>query len=300
MKLTTRCGSAAVDGLNEALLAKAAEAKLLRTNRVRVDTTVVPANVAYPTDSGLLAKAIGRIAATGRRIQAAGGATRTKVRDRSRAAGQAGARDRARSCGPRSAAGGTRRWPWCGGSPASWPTWPRPPPRDAERLLANAKRRCAGPAPRPPSSQADGEQRRGRGAAAGPAGPRGQRPDRPAGRDPADRRPDPAAAGRARPRTARPGGSACTTRTPGRSPRAGSASRSSSATRPRSSTTTTAIVLDHDRRARQPRRRAPARARRRTGHQPHRPARPAPSPPTAATARAASTTPCTTSASATS
>jgi IS5 family transposase len=35
MKLTTRCGSAAVDGLNEALLAKAAEAKLLRTNRIR-------------------------------------------------------------------------------------------------------------------------------------------------------------------------------------------------------------------------------------------------------------------------
>ena len=31
MKLTTRCGTAAVDGCNEALLAKAAEAKLLRT-----------------------------------------------------------------------------------------------------------------------------------------------------------------------------------------------------------------------------------------------------------------------------
>ena len=43
MKLTTRCGSAAVEGLNEALLAKAAEAKLLRCTRVRVDTTVVPA-----------------------------------------------------------------------------------------------------------------------------------------------------------------------------------------------------------------------------------------------------------------
>jgi len=57
MKLTTRCGSAAVDGLNEALLAKAAEAKLLRTSRVRADTTVVAANVCYPTDSGLLAKA---------------------------------------------------------------------------------------------------------------------------------------------------------------------------------------------------------------------------------------------------
>ena len=61
----------------DALLAKAADAKLLRTNRVRADTTVVPADVAYPTDSGLLARAIRRIAVTGRRIQAAGGATRT-------------------------------------------------------------------------------------------------------------------------------------------------------------------------------------------------------------------------------
>jgi transposase, IS5 family len=88
MKLTTRCGSAAVDGLNEALLAKAAEAKLLRCTRIRVDTTVVPSNVAYPTDSGLLAKAVRRIDATGRRLQAAGGAVRTRLRNRSRAAGR--------------------------------------------------------------------------------------------------------------------------------------------------------------------------------------------------------------------
>ncbi len=88
MKLTTKCGAAAVEGLNEALLAKAAEAKLLRTNKIRVDTTVVPSNVAYPTDSGLLARAIRRIATTSRRIQAAGGGTRTKVRDRSRSAGR--------------------------------------------------------------------------------------------------------------------------------------------------------------------------------------------------------------------
>src|SRR4051812_33911963 len=87
MKLTTRCGTAAVEGCNEALLAKAGEAKLLRTSRLRADTTVVPADVAYPTDSGLLAKAVRRIAAAGRRIQAAGGATRTRVRDRSRSAG---------------------------------------------------------------------------------------------------------------------------------------------------------------------------------------------------------------------
>ncbi len=88
MKLTTRCGTAAVQGCNEALLAKAADAKLLRTNRVRADTTVVCADVAYPTDSGLLAKAIRRIADTGQRIQAAGGGTRTRLPDRSRAAGK--------------------------------------------------------------------------------------------------------------------------------------------------------------------------------------------------------------------
>jgi IS5 family transposase len=77
-----------VEGLNEALLAKAAEAKVLRCSRIRVDTTVVPSNVSYPTDSGLLAKAVNRIAATGRRIRAAGGAVRTKLPGRSRAAGR--------------------------------------------------------------------------------------------------------------------------------------------------------------------------------------------------------------------
>jgi IS5 family transposase len=62
MKISTRCGDDAVAGLNEALLTKAAEAKLLRTNRVRADTTVVEADVAYPTDAGLLAKAVGAMA----------------------------------------------------------------------------------------------------------------------------------------------------------------------------------------------------------------------------------------------
>ena len=49
MKITTRCGDDAVTGLNETLLVKAAEAKLLRTDKVRADTTVIPAAVAYPT-----------------------------------------------------------------------------------------------------------------------------------------------------------------------------------------------------------------------------------------------------------
>ncbi len=44
--------------------------------------------VAYPTDSGLLAKAIGTIARTVVRIKAAGGAARTRARDRRRSAGR--------------------------------------------------------------------------------------------------------------------------------------------------------------------------------------------------------------------
>ena len=88
MKITTRCGDDAVAGLNEALLAKAAAAKVLRTDKVRADTTVIPAAVAYPTDSGLLAKAIGTMARTVARIKAAGGATRTQSRDRRRSAGR--------------------------------------------------------------------------------------------------------------------------------------------------------------------------------------------------------------------
>jgi|SRR6516165_8504281 len=86
MKLTSRCGEEAVAGLNEALWAKAAGAKLLRTARVRADTTVISANVAYPTDSGLLAKAVGKLVRTARRVQAAGGATATAMTDRRRAA----------------------------------------------------------------------------------------------------------------------------------------------------------------------------------------------------------------------
>jgi IS5 family transposase len=86
MKLTARCGEGAVAGLNEALWARAAQAKLLRTARVRVDTTVIAANVVYPADSGLLAKAVGKLVRTVRRVQAAGGATRTVMTDRRRAA----------------------------------------------------------------------------------------------------------------------------------------------------------------------------------------------------------------------
>ncbi len=85
-KLVRRAGPGVIDQLNTALVGKLAGDKLLRGRKLRVDTTVVGANVAYPTDVGLLARATGKLAGTAKRVQAAGGAPRTRVRDRRRAA----------------------------------------------------------------------------------------------------------------------------------------------------------------------------------------------------------------------
>jgi transposase, IS5 family len=154
-------------GLNEALLAKAVQAKLLRTNRIRADTTVVPGNVAYPTDSGLLAKAIRRVAATARRIKAAGGATHTKIRDRSRAAGrrahQIGARLRLRAAASKDEARAAVRR--LNGELADLAETAA---KDAERLLVNAKRALRRAGAKAKSVRARGEhdpvagRRRGR------------------------------------------------------------------------------------------------------------------------------------------
>jgi transposase, IS5 family len=86
MKITTRCGSEVIEQLNEALLAKANEAKLLRVGKVRADTTVVSANVERPTDSGLLTTAVGKLSRLVTRIKTCGAAPRTRWRDRTRAA----------------------------------------------------------------------------------------------------------------------------------------------------------------------------------------------------------------------
>jgi IS5 family transposase len=66
----------------------------LKTNKVRADTTVVPANVAYPTDSGLMAKGVAKLAKGIEKLKGAGLASRTSSRDRTRMM-----RARARSIG---------------------------------------------------------------------------------------------------------------------------------------------------------------------------------------------------------
>lgn len=85
MKITKRCGEGLVGKLNEALLKKAAGEHLVKLDKVRIDTTVVAANVAYPTDSGLLARGVAKLAGNVERLKALGLAARTPFRNRTRA-----------------------------------------------------------------------------------------------------------------------------------------------------------------------------------------------------------------------
>jgi transposase, IS5 family len=62
--------------------------RLLRTDKVRADTTVVEGDVGYPTDSGLLANGIGAMCRSVARIKTLGAASRTRARDRRRSAGR--------------------------------------------------------------------------------------------------------------------------------------------------------------------------------------------------------------------
>jgi IS5 family transposase len=71
-KLTRRCGPELIEALNQELLAAAHARGEVHLDRVRVDTTVVEADIKYPTDSGLLTSAVCRIASRLRRLRAAG------------------------------------------------------------------------------------------------------------------------------------------------------------------------------------------------------------------------------------
>ena len=237
MKLTTRCGTAAVDGCNEALLAKAAQAKLLRTTRLRADTTVVPADVAYPTDSGLLARAVRRIAATGRRIRP------PAVRPHPGAGPQPLGRERAHGIAAklrqRIAQGRDEAQRTVQRITGELAGLAERAAADAQRLVANARRALR-------RAHTEAEELAAVGGHDAAAGRRRGRLRRAVDELTALLEATGRVVAQARQRlagiipTGRPGGSACTTATPARSRRAGSASRSSSATRRRSSTTTTA------------------------------------------------------------
>jgi len=87
-KLVRRAGPGVTGQLNAALLAKLAADKLLRARKLRIDTTVVEADIDYPTDADLLEQAVRTLGGLVRRLKTRGAARRTAFRDRSRAAGR--------------------------------------------------------------------------------------------------------------------------------------------------------------------------------------------------------------------
>jgi transposase, IS5 family len=88
VKLVRRAGPEVIEQLNQALVAKLADDKLLRARKLRVDTTVVEADIDYPTDADLLEQAVRKLGGLVRRIKGRGAASRTRFRNRGRAAGR--------------------------------------------------------------------------------------------------------------------------------------------------------------------------------------------------------------------
>jgi IS5 family transposase len=88
VKLVRRAGPEVIEELNAALVAKLAQGKLLRGRKLRVDTTVVEADIDYPTDADLLEHAVRKLGGLVRRVKAHGAASRTRFRDRGRAPGR--------------------------------------------------------------------------------------------------------------------------------------------------------------------------------------------------------------------
>jgi transposase, IS5 family len=86
-KLTRRLGPETVAELSRLVIAKAQRERRFRPRAVRIDSTVVEADVRYPTDAGLAGDGVRVLAREGKRLAAKLGGTEAKVRDRSRAVG---------------------------------------------------------------------------------------------------------------------------------------------------------------------------------------------------------------------
>jgi len=86
-KLTRRLGPETVAELSRAVIAKAQRETRFHARAVRIDSTVVEADVRYPTDAGLAGDGVRTLAREGRRLRARLSGTELRVRDRSRAVG---------------------------------------------------------------------------------------------------------------------------------------------------------------------------------------------------------------------
>jgi IS5 family transposase len=87
-KLTRRIGAETVSELTRALIVKACREKRFRPRAVRIDSTVIEADVKYPTDSGLASSGVRVLAREGRKLAKLIGEKKQRVRDRSRSMGR--------------------------------------------------------------------------------------------------------------------------------------------------------------------------------------------------------------------
>ena len=87
-KLTRRIGPETVAEITRALIVQAVREKRFRPRAVRVDSTVIEADVQYPTDAGLASSGVAVLAREGRRLAKLMGEKKARVRDRSRAMGR--------------------------------------------------------------------------------------------------------------------------------------------------------------------------------------------------------------------
>jgi IS5 family transposase len=72
IKLTKKYGEDTLDELNDALVLKLKEEKVIKGRKLRMDTMVTEANIHYPTDSGLLADGIRAVTRTITRLKKVG------------------------------------------------------------------------------------------------------------------------------------------------------------------------------------------------------------------------------------
>ena len=87
-KLTRRLGGAVVDELTRCVIAKAQRETRFRARAVRIDSTVVEADVRYPSDSGLTLDGARTLAREAKKVTVLVGERAGRVRDRTRAIGR--------------------------------------------------------------------------------------------------------------------------------------------------------------------------------------------------------------------
>jgi IS5 family transposase len=87
-KLTRRIGAETVNELTRALIEAAVRERRFRARAIRIDSTVIEADIKYPTDAGLASHGVRSLAREGLKLASKIGAAKTTVRDRSRSMGR--------------------------------------------------------------------------------------------------------------------------------------------------------------------------------------------------------------------